>query len=288
MRRLLFSVLSVCCLAGLAIADGIKSYRIGDMRFVALKDKDTNMGKAILLQPDAQVVKDVMADDQNPSSINAFFVLIPDKKATKKVLIDTGLGSSGELLSSLQGANIMPEDVNIILLTHMHGDHIGGLLDAEGGRVFKKAVLYVHEKELEYWLNNESASKTNAELAKAVKEAYGADVKTFKWGANILPQIKSVNAAGHTPGHTAFELTSKNDKVLVVGDVIHSFQVQLADPNMSVTFDVDPKAAAKSRIRVFDYAAKNNIKIAGMHIPFSGVGYISKGEGISYKFEAVE
>ncbi|MDR1008383.1 MAG: MBL fold metallo-hydrolase [Campylobacteraceae bacterium] len=281
MKRV-FLLLIACCFAYAQIGDNVKSYKLGEAEFIALKDKDTNMGKSILLEPDAKIVKDVMPDNQNPSSINAFIL----KTKNKVILIDTGLGSNGELLQNLKSANTKPENIDIVLLTHMHGDHIGGLVGSKNEKIFSKAIVYAADKELEYWLSDLPANKANSDLAKTAKNVYGDNFKTFVWNDNITPEIKALEAAGHTPGHTAFEITSKNEKILVIGDLIHSLKVQTADPNMSVAFDIDPKQAADTRIKIFNQAAKENTKIAGMHLPFSGVGYMSKDANGSYKFTA--
>ncbi|MDR1285552.1 MAG: MBL fold metallo-hydrolase [Campylobacteraceae bacterium] len=277
-----FLLLIACCFAHAEVGDNIKSYELGEAEFMAIKDKDTNMGKSILLEPDAKIVKDVMPDDQNPSSINAFILKTKDKI----ILIDTGLGSSGELLQNLNSANIKPENIDIVLLTHMHADHIGGLVDSKNEKIFSKAVVYAADKELEYWLSDLPVNKANIDLAKTVKNVYEDSFKTFVWNENITLEIKALEAAGHTPGHTVFEITSKNEKILVIGDLIHSLKVQTADPKMSVTFDINPKQAADTRVKIFNQITKENMKIAGMHLPFSGIGYMSKDVNSSYKFTA--
>ncbi|MDR1976864.1 MAG: MBL fold metallo-hydrolase [Campylobacteraceae bacterium] len=268
----------------------VKSYHIGEIEFISLKDKETNMGKAILLEPSARVVGQMMPDDQNPSSINTFIV----KTVDSIVLIDTGYGG-GKLSANLKSINITNADIDTVLLTHMHGDHIGGLT-LNGERAFKSAKVLVSKKELEYWLSLAPKSAANRELVQKIIEIYGKDIQTFEWDTFVTPQIKALNAAGHTPGHTAFEIISFvpneaniskqiTDRVLIAGDIIHSLKVQLTEPKMSVTFDVDPKEAAATRARVFKEASAQKIKIAGMHIPFSGIGYIvDKGNG-SYVFE---
>jgi glyoxylase-like metal-dependent hydrolase (beta-lactamase superfamily II) len=281
MKKLLCLCLFLLSLTNILFAQNVKSYSFGKSTFISLKDKDTAMNKSILLKPDAEIVKKILGDGTAAGSINAFILKTEDKT----ILIDTGLGKSGELLDALKNAKIEPITIDIILLTHMHGDHIGGLVDSDK-KVFENAVVYVNEKELDYWINGTPKNKGNADMARKVKDVYGDQLKTFAWDTEVVPNIKAINAVGHTPGHTAFELDfNGEDKLLVIGDLVHSLKVQLADPSMSVTFDVDPDEAAKTRIRIFEYIASEKIKIAGMHIPFSGVGYILKGEGESYKFE---
>ena len=256
---------------------GIRKYKLGAVEFIAVKDNDTNLGKAILLNPDAPVVKSVMFDGQNPSSINTFVVKTKDKN----VLIDAGIGTGGELLANLLSVGISPDDIDIVIITHMHGDHVGGLLVAGGQRNFRFAQIYIAEPELNYWLT--AIQEKN--LAKLIQAVYGEDLKTFEFNANITPEIKALDAVGHTPGHTVYEISSGNDKILVIGDMVHNIKVQAADPSMAVVFDIDPKQAVKTRARIFKEAAKNKTKIAGMHIPFPGVGYLSESGAGKYNFD---
>ncbi|MDR2192469.1 MAG: MBL fold metallo-hydrolase [Endomicrobium sp.] len=275
----IFCLLILFVFSSLSFADvsGFRKYKLGTLEFIAIKDMDTNLGKSILLNPEAPVVREVMFDGQNPSSINAFAVKTKDKN----ILIDTGNGEGGAMFANLLSAGFSPDDFSIVIITHMHGDHIGGLVSADGERNFKRAQIYIAATELNYWLN--AVGDRNS--ARLIKSVYGGDLKTFDYDANITPEIKALSAVGHTPGHTMFEISSGQDKILVVGDLTHNIKVQTADPSMSVTFDSDPKQAANTRIKVFRDAAKNKTKIAGMHIPFPGVGYLSEAAGGKYNFD---
>jgi glyoxylase-like metal-dependent hydrolase (beta-lactamase superfamily II) len=271
------SALILCVSVSLADNEGVRKYKLGDIDFIAIKDMDTNMGKFIFLDQDSPVIKSVMFDGQNPSSINVFAV----KTKNKNILIDTGNGPAGNMFANLSSAGLSADDIDIVVITHMHGDHINGLLTAGGRRSFKKAEVYIAAQELNYWLNAVTAKNS----ARQIEAAYGNDLKTFEYGADITPEIKALSAVGHTPGHTIFEISSGKEKILVVGDIVHNIKVQTADPSMSVTFDSDPRQAAQTRIKIFRDAAKNKTKIAGMHIPFPGVGYLSEKAGGKYNFD---
>ncbi|MDR3113425.1 MAG: MBL fold metallo-hydrolase [Endomicrobium sp.] len=274
-----------CCLtltfvfACVSFADGsgVRKYALGTIEFIAVKDMDTNLGKSILLKPDAPVVKSVMFDGQNPSSINVFVVKTKDKN----ILIDTGNGAGGDMFANLSSIGISPDDFGIIVITHMHGDHVNGLVSAGGVRNFKNAKVYIAKLEFNYWLNTVNVKN----LAKQIKAVYGDDLKMFEYGENITPEIKALSAIGHTPGHTIFEVSSGSEKILVVGDIVHNIKVQTADPSMSVAFDSDPQKAAQTRRKIFRDAAKDKIKIAGMHIPFPGIGYLTENAGDKYTYD---
>jgi glyoxylase-like metal-dependent hydrolase (beta-lactamase superfamily II) len=256
-----------------------KRFKIGKLEFIAIKDADTNMGKSILLRPNAALVKKLMPQDSLPSSINTFVL----KASKKTILFDAGLGGArGGLISNLSKAAIKPEDIDIIFITHMHNDHIGGLL-IDGKRAFRKAKVYISRPEFDFWISNPSAANVHA-----VRQAYDRDIVLFDFekGINIVKEIKVVKAVGHTPGHTAFEISSGSDALLIVGDLVHNILIQAADPSISVTFDIDPLEAANTRKTLLEYAAKTGIRIAGMHIPFSGVGKVQKNKDGGYLFVA--
>lgn len=257
----------------------VRTYKVGKFDFIALKDIDTNMGREILLQPTANIVAKVMYNNQNPSTINAFLA----KSKEQNILFDTGTGEGGAL-KNLRTAGINSDDVNIIIITHMHADHIGGLLSSSGKKNFSNATVYVNDKELDYWLNSSAADPATSGLAQKVYSVYGDKIKTFKWGDNITPEIKSIAAPGHTPGHSVFEIESDKEKLLVISDLVHVLKVQLADPNMAVIFDTNPKDAVDSRRKIFKDISKNKTRVAGMHIHFPGVGTIIEGTGGEYIF----
>jgi glyoxylase-like metal-dependent hydrolase (beta-lactamase superfamily II) len=169
----------------------------------------------------------------------------------------------------------------------MHGDHIGGLL-TEGGKIaFPKAKLYLARQERDYW--------TNAEIMKTFPEdrqsgfknsqkalaAYGDAVQTFDpQGFDsapefLLPGVRAIAAFGHTPGHTLFMVESEEARLLIWGDLTHAMAIQMPVPRVAMTYDVDPAEAVASRLAVLKYVAEKKISVAGMHVPYPGIGEIS-------------
>jgi glyoxylase-like metal-dependent hydrolase (beta-lactamase superfamily II) len=211
------------------------------------------------------------------SETNTFLV----RGGGKNILIDTGFG--GAVFDHLKTLGLDPQDIDAVLLTHMHGDHIGGLAK-EGKALFPRALVYVAKAERDYW----TVSHVN-QGAVAALAPYGDRVKTFvpggldAGGAELVPGITPIAAYGHTPGHTVFLIRGGKDQFLVWGDLMHVELVQFPRPDISVTYDTDPTAAAGARRAVLDYAAKNKIPIGGMHLVYPGVGLV-RADGPGYQF----
>lgn len=181
----------------------------------------------------------------------------------KTILVDAGLGAPISRLSAkLAEQGVKPDSLRLIYLTHLHPDHIGGMLQ-DGQPVFPNAEVYVNRVEAEAWkaMNNEQSA-----LAKAMMEAYKDHLHLFEAGDTLQGGVQTIEAYGHTPGHTLFQ----KDNILIVGDLIHGADLQLPHPEICPFFDMDPKAATETRIRVLDYAHKNHLTMYGMHLPSPG------------------
>ena len=173
----------------------------------------------------------------------------------------------------LEENGIKKSDVKIILLTHLHPDHFGGLVDAEGRAVYPNAEVYVSRIEYNYWVNEIK----NKNVIEAMN-LYEKKLKFFEFNDEIFDGIKALDASGHTPGHTVFDIKADGEELLIAGDIVHFMQIQLPVPDISVKYDVDPDKARESRKKILDYAAEKNIKIAGMHIQAPGIIKIKKNK----------
>ncbi|MDR0422352.1 MAG: MBL fold metallo-hydrolase [Proteiniphilum sp.] len=224
------------------------------------------------------------------SAVNAFMIEYEDET----VLVDAGFGRN--LFAHLEACDKKPEDIQTILMTHLHGDHIGGLL-REGRKSFPNATLYISRAEHDYWTSDEAMQRVAENRrggfvqARNVIEAYGENLRLFtpgsveKPGDDLLPGIKAVEAYGHTPGHTAFLLENDGSRLLIWGDLTHAVSVQTAYPQVGYVADTDPVQSAESRRRLFKYAADNgNILIAGMHIEYPGMGEVKGTDRGNYAF----
>jgi glyoxylase-like metal-dependent hydrolase (beta-lactamase superfamily II) len=213
-----------------------------------------------------------MPDGKAPAAVNVYLV----KTAGKTYLMDTGYGNV------FKENKINPSDIEAVLMTHSHGDHIGGLLKEDGTPVFDAAPVLTAKPENDYWLD---AKTPNSDKQKQTAQAYGDRYKTFAFGDTVAPGIVAIDANGHTPGHTAFLVGTGARKILVAGDFLHAAALQFPNPDESASFDVDKKQAAEMRKKLMQMAIDNGWLIAGMHIP-GGIGAVkSDGRG-GFEFTA--
>lgn len=203
-------------------------------------------------------------------------VLVRGKGST--ILIDTGYGIL--LFENLKKLGVAPEDVDRVLLTHMHGDHTGGMF-RDGMKAFPNAEVFLSGKEYAYWTEASDAgalkvlSEYGEKLTIVEPSAVGSDT-----GDGIFP----LAAYGHTPGHIMYLLQDRGERLLVWGDVTHAMAVQMPHPEISFTYDVDPDMARTSRLEVLEYVTREGIPVIGMHIPVPGTGRVNRS-GTGYIFQ---
>lgn len=255
------------------------TFQVGEATLSTLTDVHSNNSPGNLIGATPEILQKYAPEGVYPAAINAFLVRLNGKT----ILIDTGPGQ--KLKENLNSLGTAPELIDAVLITHAHGDHIGGLLD-NGKPVFKNADLYFSSAEHDYW---KSLSGTgNASFLKVI-DAYGDKLKLFTPSEPEpsdlpLPGIKALSTPGHTPGHTAFLLESDGSKLLVWGDLTHATTIQLPHPEVAITYDVNPVEAVATRAKVLKYVAENKIPVAGMHIAFPSVGDVKKNGDQGYLF----
>lgn len=191
-----------------------------------------------------------------PSSMSCFLL----ETEGKKILVDAGLGAPfSQLLPKLQEAGIAPNDLKLIYISHMHPDHIGGMLRGDTV-VFPQAEVYINRVEAEEWQNMEG---DRANLPQRVLAAYKGKLHLFEAGDTLEGGVATIAAYGHTPGHTVFQ----KDRILIISDLIHGAALQMEHPEYCPFFDMDPEAATEARLRLLKYAQEHNLTMYGMHIP---------------------
>ncbi|MDR2849960.1 MAG: MBL fold metallo-hydrolase [Verrucomicrobiota bacterium] len=281
----------VLCLASLLTAPAARAasntftYAVGDVKVTLLSERQQTGDKKILIGATEEMLKQTAPDGTFPNAVNAFLVRTKDQT----ILVDAGFGI--KLFDNLKEVGLAPGDIDAVLLTHMHGDHIGGLL-RDGKPAFPKADLYIATPERDYWVG---ATPPDSPQRQALA-AYADRLHLFNArppeDANVrfplLDNILPIAAYGHTPGHTVYEVSSGGKRLLIWGDLTHAMAVQMPYPQVAVTYDIDPAQAVASRKAILDYVAQKPIPVAGMHIAFPGIGTVTKHpNGDGYTFEPV-
>ncbi|MBX2878353.1 MAG: MBL fold metallo-hydrolase [Granulosicoccus sp.] len=192
------------------------------------------------------------------------------------VLFDTGLNQKG-ILGALEQAGLSADDITVVVITHMHGDHVGGLIGEDGSATFPNARLVTGQAEFDAW-----AKTDNERFAKVVKPM--ADKFDFIGdGASVVSGITSMAAFGHTPGHMTYMLESQGKQLVIAADTANHYVWSLAYPDWEVKFDMDKAAAAATRRKVFGMLAADKIPFLGYHMPFPGVGFVApRDDGFQY------
>ncbi|MBQ2559816.1 MAG: MBL fold metallo-hydrolase [Fibrobacter sp.] len=201
--------------------------------------------------------------DGIPASVSTFLVKVDGKY----ILFDAGLGSfGGQLQKRLAALGVNPDSIGLVYLTHFHVDHISGLVakDDAGNdaKAFKNAAVYAGKVEYDAWMNDIPKN----DLQKGIMALYKDSLHLFAFGDSLPHGVLAMDAIGHTPGHTAFQLAN----LLVVGDLMHGYALQKDHPEINSNYDMDKPKSAESRGRIMQYARDNKLLMAGMHLPPPG------------------
>lgn len=243
------------------ISDGMKTMTIDNVSAVWIQDNEGLhlMKPELFADATGEMLDSLGLQNGIPSSMSTFLI----ESDGIKILFDTGLGAPGSrLLKSLEVEGLSPEDIKYLYLTHFHGDHIGGMLRNDSV-VFPNARVYASRLEYEAWMN--MPAEKNA-LAVKTMNAYKENLHLFEFGDTLPGNVVTIDAVGHTPGHTAFQA----GKFLVAGDLVHGAALQLKHPEICASYDMDMEQAVKTRIRLLQYAKENGLTMAGMHLPAPG------------------
>ena len=293
---LLFSTVEAAAPMVKTSALGYYRMMLGDFEITALSDGTANLPMGSLLNgiSPEDVTKAMSREfikDPVETSVNAYLV----NTGSKLVLIDTGAAglfgpTLGNLLVSMKAAGYQPEQVDEVYITHMHGDHVGGLM-AGDKRAFVNAVVRADQNDADYWLSTEKMEAAPKDAKGAFQGAIisvnpyvvAGKFKPFSGDTELVPGVKAIATYGHTPGHTIYAVESKGAKLVLWGDLMHVAAVQFPQPSVTIQFDTDSKAAAAQRQKAFAAAANEGFWVAAAHLPFPGIGHL-RAEGTGYTF----
>jgi len=265
---------------------------VGAFEVTALYDGQIMLDQKLLKNASATDIQKLLARQfrvsPTPTAVIAFLI----NTGERLVLVDAGAGrffgpTLGQVVPSLKAAGYQPEQVDVVLLTHLHGDHVGGLVQ-DGQAVFPRATVFASAGDAAHWLSPEVASRAPEgaqrffQMARdGVAPYVQADrFKTFTGDAEILPGIAPVLSHGHTPGHTSYLLRSRGQQLLVWGDIVHNAAVQFPRPAVTIEFDSDSRQALATRLKLLGWTARDALMVAGAHLPFPGLGQVrAEGKG---------
>ncbi len=279
-------------------APGYYRVMLGDFEITALSDGTVNLPMDKLLTnttpaATAKAFGSYYIKTPVETSVNTYLI----NTGIKLVMVDTGAAglfgpTLGNLLTNLKASGYQPEQIDEIYITHMHGDHIGGLMD--GDKVaFPNATVRADKRDADFWLSQANMDKAAAgdkggfEGAMASINPYVKAGKflPFEGGTALVPGVKAVSSYGHTPGHTTYVVESKGEKLVLWGDLMHVASVQFDNPAVTIQFDSDSKAAAAQRAKAYAAAAKEGYLVAATHLSFPGVGHVraaASGKGYTW------
>jgi glyoxylase-like metal-dependent hydrolase (beta-lactamase superfamily II) len=269
---------------------------LGDFEVTALSDGTVALPiNKILTNITAAKVDKTLAKSRLKSpletSVNAYLI----NTGTKLVLIDTGAAglfgpTLGNLLANLKAAGYQPEQVDEVYITHMHPDHVGGLM-AGDKLAFPNAIVRADKRDADFWLSQANLDKAPA-AAKGFFQGAMASLnpyvkadkfKPFDGNTELVPGIKSIATYGHTPGHAIYSVESKGEKLVLWGDLMHVAAVQFENPAVTIQFDTSSSAAAVQRKKAYADAAKGGYLVGVSHVSFPGIGRLrAEGKGYVY------
>ncbi|MEJ8572368.1 MBL fold metallo-hydrolase [Microbaculum marinum] len=273
---------------------GLYHRRIGDVTVTALSDGYLDAPFEVLRDIEPADADSLLKGAYRPSppriSVNCFLIQTGERVG----LVDTGSGETmgptlGRLPGLLARMDLTLADVDTVLLTHMHPDHSNGLTAEDGTALFPNAELVVSEQEIGHWYDD-------AAMARATESQ---KTRYFGWGrfqtgpyrdrvrhaaGEVLPNVTAVPLAGHTPGHTGYQVASGDDALLIWGDIVHVPDIQSRHPEVTMVFDSDPEQAVATRRRMFDMAASDGLLVAGMHVHYPAFAHVVR-RGDAYALE---
>jgi len=265
-------------------------YKLGDYQITAVYDgiwylpiDDKLVRNASPQEVNAALAAAFLAPDVLPISFTALLV----NTGRQLVLIDTGtagqiVDSAGSMIGNLAAAGVRPDEIDTIVISHFHPDHINGLRSKDGDKIFPKAEVLVPEPEWTFWMDDGNQSRADGTVLRYFRNArrifkdIAGELRRFQPGAEVAPGIVSIPAYGHTPGHTAFAIHSGGASMLAMSDTVRNPYLFARHPDWQPLFDMDGPMAVAARRRMLDQAAADRMLVEAYHFPFPACGHIAR------------
>ena len=266
--------------------------KIGDIEIATVSDGILNMNLTYFVgitQDECARLSGWPIQGPIPLSVNAYLLQFGGKRA----LVDAGCGSTmgptlGKLPENLRSSGVDPNSIDYVLLTHIHPDHSNGLVNDDGEAAYPNAEVIVSAADAEFALDRDPSTESNDFRKRgmvAARRAFAPYRERTRRvsGGEIFAGITACPQPGHTPGHTGWLISSRNDALLIWGDIIHIAGVQFERPDAALSFDLDPDMARQARQRVLDWVATDRVRVAGSHIDLPSYGHVAR-KGTGYTF----
>lgn len=268
--------------ASSAPSNNVSEFKIGELSAVALLDGELrfpNDGKTVGVGHSPEEVAKLLSAAGAPTNELALTIQpLLVRTGDKVLLFDTGAGTNfgptaGKLAAAMNAASVDPASVTDVFISHVHGDHVGGLVDAGGSAVFRNATIHISAPEWDYLKGMDEKA--------ALVSAVTPRIDSFAPGTELVPGVvKAVEIKGHTPGHSGYLIGSGADSLLYIGDTAHHYIVSVQEPDWTIAFDGDAPTAQASRKELIARSAESGQRIYAVHFPFPGLGRFTKrGDG---------
>ncbi|GHC27043.1 MBL fold metallo-hydrolase [Kushneria pakistanensis] len=257
--------------------------RVGDIVVTTLMDAWMQGSLELIQHIDASRAETLQTQSLRPNppriTLNAYLLQIGDQR----VLVDSGYGAlagdeGARMTQGLADIGVLPEAIDAVLITHLHPDHIGGLITSDDQPAFSNARILVPGEELDFWQQQapENASDMFAQQFDAAHRVLEINRDRIERIDNdqVMEGVTRVALPGHTPGHSGYLIESAGERLLLWGDIVHLPQIQLPEPEAGVLFDVDGEEAVATRKKILEHVTREKLMVAGHHLDFPGIGHI--------------
>ena len=279
---------------------GFCRFKVGEFDAVALHEGTGGRPRPdgfVANAPDAEVGEAHAQIGLPRDKVTVTFTVLLLDTGSQRILFDAGNGEAaassrpaGRLVANLAAAGYAPADIDHVLISHFHGDHIAGLLAPDDTLAFPKAKVHVPRAEWAFWTSAEERSNAPERLhatfdaTERIFGIVGDRRAAFDWGDEVLPGITAMRAEGHTPGHTGFDITSAGDRMMYVADITNNPLVYARNPDWQASWDVLPDVAVETRKRILGQAADERLRLFFYHAPFPSNGYVLRSSDGGYQF----